>query len=86
MEKEKFEKLSELEHDQWMYLTKIYAKWLKEIKTLLKTHQSYKAIKKIKSKLDGWKENWKPYSELDEEIKELDREWARKVEKIAEEA
>ncbi len=58
------EELSELEHEQWM-------KWAKDIakkETLSKT------------RTDRWEnECFKPYSELTEEMKEFDREWAKKV-------
>ena len=58
------EELADLEHQQWI-------KWSKELseKESLSPQRVYR-----------WRnECWKPYSELTEEMKEFDREWARKV-------
>lgn len=60
------EKLADLEHKQWM-------SWAKNI---LKTEN----INDERAK--RWKDLFVPYNELTEEMKELDREWARKVLKI----
>jgi len=58
------EELAALEHEQWM-------KWAKDI---LKTED----ITKERSK--RWEEeSFKPYKDLTEEQKEMDREWAKKV-------
>ena len=60
------EKLAALEHDQWM-------DWAKNI---LETEEI------TAERAERWKDLFIPYNELSEEMKELDREWARKVLKI----
>jgi len=57
------EYLASLEHKQWI-------KWSKDISNKEKLSRE---------RLQRWKRFWKPYSELSEEAKEFDREWARKV-------
>ena len=64
------EKLAELEHEQWIY-------WSKNI---AETEQI------ASNRLERWKNLWCPYSELTEEQKEQDREWARKVLQIVNES
>ena len=62
--KELIEKLAKLEHDQWML-------WAKDI---LKSEDI------TKERSDRWKkESFKPYKDLTEEQKDMDREWAEKV-------
>lgn len=64
---ELIEKLAELEHQQWW-------DWAKDI---LKTEDI------TEERAKRWKENsFKPYGDLSEEQKDMDREWARKVMKI----
>jgi len=60
------EALASLEHEQWM-------KWSKEVAT--KEPISAERLKR-------WSQYWIPYEQLSEEVKEYDREWARKVLKI----
>ncbi len=61
---ELIEKLADLEHKQWMY-------WAKDI---LKTENI------TKERAKRWREeSFKPYKDLTEEQKDMDREWARKV-------
>lgn len=58
------EKLASLEHDQWFC-------WAKDI---------IKSESISEERAKRWKEEcFKPYEELSEEMKEYDREWARKV-------
>ena len=57
------EKLSELEHDQWM-------EWAKNILESEKINDE---------RAERWKKLFIPYADLSEEDKEKDREWARKV-------
>lgn len=57
------EKLAELEHEQWIA-------WSKDIASKEKLSPE---------RLKRWKSLWVPYKELSEEMKEFDREWARKV-------
>lgn len=38
-----------------------------------------------RERLDRWEDYWVPYDELDEDVKEHDREWARKVLEIVRE-
>lgn len=60
---EEIERIAEIEHEQWIAWSKDIAK-----------------TENIKSaRLERWQQLWRPYSELTEEEKELDREWARKV-------
>lgn len=66
------EELSDLEHRQWMKLTKYYAE-----------SDEFEVSDK---KLDHWRSIWKPYSELSGEQKDKDRKWGRKVLNIIEEA
>lgn len=70
MKKKIVEELAELEHEQWMY-------WAKDI---LKTEDI------TEERAKRWeKESFKPYKNLTEEQKDMDREWARKVLKIIDE-
>lgn len=64
------EELSELEHDQWVKIRKATFKKAKEI-------DGGYFIQKLQANV--WKEMFKPYSELSEELKDYDREWADKV-------
>ncbi len=67
IKKKVLEELSDLEHTQWM-------SWAKDIA---------KTEKITPARLKRWKEDmFKPYSELSEEDKDKDREWAMKVLKI----
>jgi len=63
------EKLAALEHEQWM-------EWAKNI---LETEDI------SEERAEQWKALFISYDKLDEEMKELDREWARKVLAIIEE-
>lgn len=60
------EKLAALEHEQWM----AWAKTLADTENL------------SPDRIARWQAFFIPYEELDEETKEFDREWARKVLKI----
>ena len=60
---ELIERLAELEHEQWI-------NWSKNIV------ESESISEKRKRR---WQKLWCPYNELSEEMKNLDREWARKV-------
>ena len=62
------EEISELEHKQWM-------EWAK---TILKEEDISEEREK------RWKKDFKDYKDLPEDVKEFDREWARKVIKILE--
>jgi hypothetical protein len=77
------EKLSELEHIQWEKWSKTVAEELMQVYQLLtpiiKDKRAVDARKIIGKRLDRWKKNWIPYSDLTEEVKEFDREWADKV-------
>jgi len=57
------EELADLEHRQWMHWSQYVAK----------EHDIPEELE------EKWDENWKPYSELSEEMKEKDRKWARKA-------
>lgn len=76
------EKLAELEHIQWETWTRAIAP---ELEHMLKTLDDNEprareaVIAGLHARLRRWKENWKPYSELPEDVKEHDRVWARKV-------
>lgn len=61
--REVLEKLAELEHDQWV-------KWSTDIASKEKLSPG---------RMARWRELWIPYEQLTKEMKEFDREWARKV-------
>lgn len=62
------EELAALEHRQWMHWSKAVAE-----------------NNDIPDDLEAkWRENWMPYEELDDDLKEHDRKWARKVVEILE--
>lgn len=82
LRKELIEKLANLEHEQWMF-------WSKDLAEKLiaddPQHNRHKIGARVIAKVKSWKENyWKPYEELTEEGKDMDREWAEKVLKIVE--
>lgn len=62
------ERLAELEHEQWIA-------WSKDIARTEKINPR---------RLDHWEKLWRPYSELTETEKNLDREWADKAMNILE--
>lgn len=57
------EELADLEHRQWMHWSQYVAK----------EHDIPEELE------EKWEKNWKPYSQLSEEMKEKDRKWARKA-------
>ena len=57
------EKLAEIEHEQWM----TWAAKLMETETL------------SPERLERWKKCMIPYKDLTEELKNYDRDWARKI-------
>ena len=63
------EKLADIEHQQWMK----WAKTLMEKETI------------SKDRVERWNKLMVPYSELSDEMKEFDREYARLVIKVLEE-
>jgi hypothetical protein len=75
--------LSELEHLQWESWSKNLAQELKRIDSLIDDKADMGDIDKarqiIKDRLARWEKNWIPYSKLDEETKDYDREWADKI-------
>ena len=69
MERDKLlEQLASLEHDQWVM-------WASDI--LATEHIGDERVKR-------WRSLFVPYTQLSEEMKEKDREWARKVLEILE--
>ena len=71
MAKEKeMEKLAALEHEQWVYWSSGLVKQLE------------KGEKLSTKRLERWKNEWRPYAELNNDVKEYDRKWARKVMKL----
>ena len=63
------EQLAELEHEQWMA-------WTKAVIDKMSWNVSRESRYQYE---EMWEPNWVPYSELSEDQKEKDREWARKV-------
>lgn len=57
------EELADLEHQQWMHWSQYVAE----------NHDIPDGLQ------EKWEENWRPYQDLSEELKEKDRKWARKV-------
>lgn len=68
-ELELVERLAELEHEQWTCWSKAIAPFLANTKENME-------------RLQRWSEYWVPYSKLPEEVKDLDRRWAKKTLKI----
>ena len=68
------EKLAELEHEHW-------EKWSKSIIGFCMDNSlsAYVWGKQIQKKHESWLLMWVPYDDLSEELKEYDREWARKA-------
>lgn len=85
MTKELIEKLSSLEHDQWMKWSDNLARELERVIELIETHDEEGAVELLKKRLSGWEQYWIPYVELSDEVKEFDRLWARKVLAVVEE-
>lgn len=78
------EELSELEHIQWEHWSKTLSRELKQILYAIEQNKIKKSLVLIRDRIYRWELNWKPYSELSEETKEFDREWADKIGKIIE--
>lgn len=78
--KEIIEKLAEIEHVQWRYWSEAVWHDFHNIRRALDEAVDIdSALRIIKERGKRWKENWRPYKELDEKTKEHDRVWARKV-------
>ncbi len=63
------EKLSELEHNQWVFYSKNVATLIQRVNSLNDLDQA----------IIKWHKNWIPYTQLSEKEKDKDRIWARKV-------
>lgn len=61
-----FELLAALEHEQWQNWTQICVGAEKDNNISLHLHKK-------------WSPNWKPYNELEESTKDYDRYWAKRV-------
>lgn len=68
-ENELLEKFAAICHDQWVYWS------IAVFKRLISKPHTIEAGNVV---YDRWAPNWIPYHELSEEIKELDRKYARK--------
>jgi hypothetical protein len=73
------ELLSEKEHEQWMAWSKRLADDLGEIREFIEKNAINNALHLIHRRITNWDVNWKPYSELTEDTKDSDREWADKI-------
>lgn len=73
------EALADLEHEQWIYWSHIVADELQTALSLLEFGTKREVAVHLQTILDRWKKSWTPYDELEEDIKEYDREWARKA-------
>lgn len=82
---ELLERLSELEHIQWQKWSESVAKDLKQLIELCDkfkdnmNDEEKEYINSQKERLIRWEGMWIPYDELSEDLKELDRNYARKV-------
>lgn len=83
MSDELLEKLADIEHEQWMDWSKAISKELKEIHDIAGEFNGASSCIEIQDlieiRLNRWNKLWIPYNELSEEMKESDREYARKV-------
>lgn len=77
------EDLTMLEHEQWVGWSKSIAKDLEKLIRLTPieelTGEDQEFIISQLDRLDRWNELWVPYTELTEEIKEVDRVYAKRV-------
>lgn len=82
---EMIEKLAELEHQQWEKWSKDLFSQLEQVYSCIEKGDLKQAKRILINMSRKWKNNWKPYSILDEQTKEFDREWARKAYAVFEE-
>lgn len=71
--------LAEQEHIQWEHWSKTLSNELEGVYELLCNDEINKAKAAIIRRVSRWKNNWMPYRELKEDIKDFDREWADKI-------
>lgn len=82
---ELLERLSELEHVQWQNWSKSVSGDLKRLIDLCDkfsdnlNDEEKEFINSQKERLIRWEGMWIPYDELSEDLKELDRNYARKI-------
>ena len=82
---ELLERLSELEHVQWQNWSKSVSEDLKRLIELCDkfsdnlNDEEKEFINSQKERLIRWEGMWIPYDELSEDLKELDRNYARKI-------
>lgn len=82
---ELLERLSELEHVQWQNWSKSISGDLKRLIELCDkfsdnlNDEEKEFINSQKERLIRWEGMWIPYDELSEDLKELDRNYARKI-------
>ena len=60
----KLEKLSELEHEQWMKWSKVVAQDIELAITYLEDGAFMTSRDILVKRLEKWKPNWKPYQKL----------------------
>jgi len=73
------ERLSEIEHNQWIHWSKTIWDRLETIKRAIEADDKRTALFLLEEQRNKWDKNWIPYKQLDEKTKEFDRVWAKKV-------
>jgi len=73
------ERLSEIEHNQWIHWSKTIWDRLESIKRAIEADDKRTALFLLEEQRNKWEQNWIPYNQLDEKTKEFDRVWAKKV-------
>ncbi|WP_298501154.1 hypothetical protein [uncultured Methanobrevibacter sp.] len=80
------EKLANLEHEQWCDWSKSVSKDIKKLIDLIDIEKLDKSDKDFVEsqirRVDNWNSYWVDYDDLDDDVKEKDRIYARKVIRI----
>lgn len=79
MKKEIREKLAEAEHDQWLEWSEKVEEKLIEIRSYILHDDNEKAYAAIQDRLFKWAKYKRPYNQLNEEEKDMDRIYVDKI-------